>query len=142
MIILAADHGGFELNQKIKQMFSEKGIDYADVGAHRFDALDNFPSYVARGVKAVLDNRSVGIFICGSGIGISMAANRRRGIRAALCHSVEYAKLAREHNNANVLCLGGRFLEFEEAEKIIDAFLNTEFLGGKYTARMAMLERY
>jgi ribose 5-phosphate isomerase B len=87
-----------------------------------------------------LTKGGIGIFVCGSGVGISMAANRYKGIRAALCHCVEYAKMARLHNNANVLCLGGRFLTLEEAKAMIETFLNTEFLGGKYQVRMAMMD--
>lgn len=140
-IVLAADHGGFELKEKIKDWLIGEGVnDVVDVGANVFNAEDDFPPIANRGVKMVLGGRAVGIFVCGSGTGVCMAANRHKGVRAALCHSVEYAKLARSHNDANVLCLGGRFVDFETAQDIIEAFLYTEFLGGKYQKRMKEID--
>ena len=136
MIVLAADHGGYELAQHIKKKYA-----VSDVGAQILDDLDDFPPFVDNAIAEIKKTKdAVGIIICGSGIGVSIAANRHKGIRAALCHSVEYARAAREHNDANVLCLGGRFLKPKEAEKIIDTFLHTEFIGGKYKKRMDMID--
>lgn len=143
MIVLACDHGGFELKEKVKKYLEEKKLKTFDVGLHKIDPLSNFPVYAELGAREVLkspDNR--GIFICGSGIGISIAANRFRGIRAANVNNVEYAKLGRLHNDMNVLCLGGRFTDFEVTTQIIDIFLTTEHLGGKYKNRMDMLDKY
>ena len=136
MIVLAYDHGGFELAQEIKKLFACK-----DLGAQRFDAEDDFPPIVERAVKEVIKSKGIGIIICGSGIGVCIAANRHKGIRAALCHSAEYAKMARLHNDANVLCLGGRYVSVKEAQEIITTFLNTQFLGGKYQKRMAQIDK-
>jgi len=142
-IVLAADHGGFELKEEIKGFLGAgtQGKDIIDVGAYKLDPSDDFPEIINSGVSAVLKNKAVGIFVCGTGIGVSMAANRNKGIRAALCSSMDYAVLARQHNDANVLCLGGRFIDFSEAKKIIDAFLNTSFLGGKYQRRQDKLDK-
>lgn len=143
MIVLACDHGGFELKEKIKGYLEEKKLKVVDVGLHKYDALSDFPVYAERGAREVLkspDNR--GIFICGAGIGISTAANRFKGIRAANIDNVEYARLGREHNDINVLCLGGRFTDFEKSKQIIEVFLTHPHTGGKYKNRMNMLDSF
>ena len=137
-IIIAADHGGFETKEMLKEYLTQ---DIVDVGYYEFDPLSNFPPLVLDLVEEVKKNKCFGIIICGSGIGVSIAANRHKGIRAALCHSVEYAKMARQHNDANVLCLGGRYLGDIETKKIVDAFLNTDFLDGKYRVRMELIDK-
>jgi len=131
-IILSYDHGGYELAQKVKQKF-----DVVDVGLQ--GSSTDFPNAVENIMKEKWDRA---ILICGSGMGVSIAANRHKGVRAALLWNKEMAKLAREHNDANVLCLGGRFLGESEAFDIIETFLNTEFLGGKYQHRIDMIERH
>lgn len=108
-----------------------------DLGTHNQDAVD-YPD-IANVLAAAMPVGDMGILICGSGIGISIAANRHANIRAALCHNVEYAKLAREHNNANVLALGARYLTEEEAYKIVITFLETPFLEGRHATRVAKL---
>jgi len=136
-IVLAYDHGGFELARKIKDWLG----DVVDVGLPEFSDVSDFPSFAKAGVKEILKNGGVGIFVCGSGIGISMAANRHKGIRAALCHSSEYAKMSRLHNDANVLCLSGRFVDDALNKNICEAFLSTDFEAGRHARRVAKLEQ-
>jgi len=141
MVILGADHGGFELKEKIKKYFDENKIEYYDFGAKMEDSEDNFPEIALPLAKSVADGKyEKGILICGSGVGVCMAANRIKGVRAVNCSNVEIAKLSRLHNDSNVLCLGGRFVLEEDAIKIIDTWFNTEFLGGKYKIRNKMLD--
>jgi ribose 5-phosphate isomerase B len=125
MVYIGADHGGFELKEYIKKYFVKNKIDFIDCGNTVNDPNDNFPDFVRMVIDRVLKSHAAGILICGTGIGVSIAANRYRGIRAALCHSAEYAKLSRLHNDANVLCMGGRFIDKAAAIKITEMFLNT-----------------
>jgi len=141
-LILASDHGGFELKQKIKAWLLESDQPIKDIGVKNGEPSDH-PLLAQEACQLVLENpaeEARAILVCGSGQGMCMTANRHKGIRAILAGSVEIAKLGREHNNANVLCLGGRFIEIESAKQIITAFLNTEFLGGKYQTRIEMLD--
>lgn len=140
MIYLGCDHGGFALKEVIRSHLEKQGIQFTDCGNTVFDSADDFTTYVTPVVQGVLqDQANRGILVCGSGIGVSIAANHHRGIRAALVHSVDYARLAREHNNANILCLGGRFVEENTALKMVDTFLNTEMNPDpKYQRRMAI----
>ena len=141
MIILGADHGGFELKEIIKEYLKEKNIDFYDIGSYELDNLDNFPEIAIPLAKKVASREyDKGILVCGSGVGVCMAANRIRGVRAVNAYSDEVAKLSRQHNNANVLCLGGRLLTVEQAKSIIDTWLKTEFLDGKYNLRNEMLD--
>jgi len=141
MIILGADHGGFELKEIIKQYLIEKGIEILDIGSYKIDNLDNFPEIAIPLAQKVANNEyEKGILICGSGVGVCMAANRIKGVRAVNAYSEEVAKLSRQHNNANVLCLGGRLISVEDAKNILDTWLNTEFLDGKYNLRNEMLD--
>ncbi len=141
MIIIGADHGGFELKESIKKYFNDNKIEYYDIGAKEKDDNDNFPEIAMPLAKKVASHDfEKGILICGSGVGVCMAANRIKGVRAVNCNSEEIARLSRLHNNANVLCLGGRFITKEKAISIINVWLNTEFLGGKYDKRNNMLD--
>ena len=141
MLIIGADHGGFELKEKLKKYFDDNKIEYYDFGAKSEDNDDNFPEIAIPVAKKVACGEyEKAILVCGSGVGVCMAANRIKGVRAVNCSSEEIAKLSRLHNNANVLCLGGRFISQEDAIKIINIWLNTEFLGGKYELRNAMLD--
>ena len=126
MIYLGCDHGGFALKQAIIAHLQKQHIAFTDCGNVKYDSEDNFPDFVKPVVKGVLsDANNRGILICGTGIGVSIAANHNRGIRAALVHDVDYARLARQHNNANVLCLGGRFIDEPLALTVVDTFLST-----------------
>lgn len=124
-IIVGSDHAGFKLKEKLKSFLGRKGYDVEDYGTHSEEPVD-YPDIafrVARGIK----NGRRGILVCGSGVGVSIAANRIKGVRAALADSLKTAKLSREHNDANVLCLSGRMLSQKGAEKITEAFLTTKF---------------
>lgn len=137
MIILASDHAGFLLKEEIKKFFNRENIIAIDVGCYSREAAQDYPDFAKAGNDKVLeDSRNVGIYICGSGIGMSMVANRNPKIRAALCHNENTAALARKHNDANVLCLAGRFISARQAIKIVKVFLTTDFEGGRHARRI------
>jgi ribose 5-phosphate isomerase B len=139
MIALGSDHGGYELKQEIKKYLDEKGIAYRDYGCDSTAAVD-YPTYAKKVAHAILDGEcEKGILICGTGIGISIAANRFPGIRAALCTDCFCAEATRQHNDANVLALGGRVVGPGLAVKIVDTFLNTPFSGDERHARRISL---
>lgn len=137
MIVLASDHAGYQLKEEIKKFFNRENIIAIDVGCYSREQLDDYPDFAKAGNAKVLeDSRNVGIYICGSGIGMSMVANRNPKIRAALCHNENFAMLSRQHNDANVLCLSGRYTSARKAIKIIKIFLTTEFEGGRHARRL------
>ncbi len=137
MIILASDHAGYPLKEEIKKFFNRENIIAIDVGCYSKEQLDDYPDFAkAANVKVAEDPRNVGIYICGSGIGMSIVANRHPKIRAALCQSEKFAELSRRHNDANVLCLPGRFISARKAIKIIKVFLTTDFEGGRHSRRI------
>lgn len=139
-IYLAADHGGFELKDQIRDWLVQDNYDVVDLGTNSEDSVD-YPEYGHKAGEAVVsDEGSLGIIVCGTGIGISIAANKIKGVRAALCHCAEYAKLTKEHNNANILALGGRFVDFETAKNIVTTFLSTPFEGGRHERRVNKIE--
>lgn len=127
-IYIANDHAGYELKIELCKHLEELGYDVVDLGTNGKDSVD-YPDFAYKLAQSI-KNDDFGILICGSGIGISIAANRHKNIRAALCDSEIYAKLSREHNDANVLCLGGRLLGIDRAKSIVDTFLNTDFSNG------------
>jgi len=148
-IIIGSDHNGFGLKTQIKQFLIEKKFFCVDVGVQSSAKPDNNATVppILSVVKEVADcvkgaKHFAGILICGSGIGLSISANRFTGIRAALCTSVEMAKNAREHNDANILCLGSDELDFETAKKIITTFLNSKFIDNvqRYRVRRDMFD--
>lgn len=137
MIILASDHAGFLLKEEIKKFFNRENIIAIDVGCYSREQPQDYPDLAKAGNAKVLeDPRNVGIYICGSGIGMSMVANRNPKIRAALCRDEKFASLARRHNDANVLCLSGRFTSVRQAIKIVKVFLTTDFEGGRHARRI------
>lgn len=139
MIILACDHGGYELKEYLKQYFTKHKIDFFDAGALTYEPNDEYPTIAKNAVKHVLkDENNRGIFICGSGVGISMVANRHKGIRCVLAYSTQIAEMSRKHNNANVLALGGRYISKQLALKMVKTFISTEFEGGRHTKRLEM----
>lgn len=141
MIAIGCDHGGFELKEHIKKHLKEIGEEYTDYGTYSEDSVD-YPDCAAPVCKAVQEKSAdKGILICGTGIGISIAANKHKGIRAALCSDVYSAKMTKQHNNANVICLGGRVTGRELAFMIVDAWLNAEFEGGRHEARIAKIHK-
>jgi ribose 5-phosphate isomerase B len=138
-LALASDHAGYTLKEAVKKYLEEKGIECIDVGTHSEESVD-YPAIIRKGCEVVLREGIPGIVFGGSGNGEAMAANKMRGIRAALCYSEETARLARAHNDANVLSLGGRLIETSLALKIVDMFLATEFEGGRHQRRIADLD--
>ena len=140
MIAIGSDHGGYDLKELVKKHLEERGIEYKDMGCPDKSSCD-YPVYGKAVAKAVASGEcEKGIVICTTGIGISITANKFKGIRAALCADSLSAKLTRLHNNANVLALGGRILETEEAIRITDAWLDSEFQGGRHKRRTDMLD--
>lgn len=141
MIILASDHRGFDLKEAIKKFFNEENITTIDVGTYSKDSVD-YPDFAKAGVEKVLqDKRNVGIFICGTGNGMSIAANRNPKIRAGICYNEEGALLARKDNDANVLVLPANFIRPRRAIKIIKVFLTTNFEGGRHARRLAKIAK-
>ncbi|MBW6514032.1 MAG: ribose 5-phosphate isomerase B [Candidatus Syntrophosphaera sp.] len=133
-IAIAADHAGFELKEAIKAAFPEH--EFSDFGTHSVDSMD-YPDTGAPAARAVASGQAErGILICGSGIGMSITANKVPGIRAALCTNTDVARLSRMHNDANILCLAGRFTAIPYAREIVNAWLNTEFEGGRHQNRI------
>lgn len=133
---LASDHAGFELKQYVKQWLEAKGWAYKDFGTYSAESCD-YPDFAHSLAQAVESGECYpGIAICGSGEGISMTLNKHQGIRAALCWQPEIAKLARQHNDANVLSMPGRFISQEEADQILTAFFSTSFEGGRHQKRI------
>ena len=140
-IAVASDHGGYKLKEEVKAHLLERGMEVLDLGTNSEDSVD-YPAYgKACGEAVVSGQADVGIVVCGTGIGISIAANKVKGVRCGLCTSVEMATLTKQHNNANVLALGGRTTETGLAMQIVDAWLDTEFEGGRHQRRVDMLDQ-
>lgn len=140
IIAVASDHGGFALKNIVKAHLIERGFKVVDLGTDSEASVD-YPVYGKACGEAVASGKAdIGIVVCGTGIGISIAANKVKGIRCGLCTSVEMAKLTKQHNNANILALGGRTTAPELAVEIVDAWLDTEFEGGRHERRTAMLD--
>ena len=140
MISIASDHGGYRLKEHIKAYLTAKGITCQDFGTDSLDSCD-YPIFGKAAAQAVADGRcEKGIVICTTGIGISIAANKVKGIRCALCSEPLSAEMTRRHNNANMLAMGGGLIGNNMADKILDAFLNTEFEGGRHQRRVDKLE--
>ena len=143
-IHLATDHAGLELKNAIKDCLKEKGHEVTDHGAHEYDAQDDYPDFIFPCARAVAaDPESRGIILGGSGQGEAMAANRIKGVRAAVYYGSEreIARLSREHNNANVLSLGARFISEQEIYDIIETWLDEPFKGGRHQRRIEKLDR-
>ncbi len=140
---IATDHAAFELKNYLVERLEEAGHDVVDHGAHEYDALDDYPTFVLPCAEAVVAEGALGIVLGGSGNGEQIAANKVKGCRAALAYNPEIARLSREHNNANVLSLGGRMQSHEEAWDMVKAFLETEFPGEeRHARRISMLDEY
>ena len=136
---VAVDHGGFPLKKFVIDEMQQLGLEVSDLGTDREDSVD-YPDFADKLVAAIAGGRvAQGVLICGTGIGISIAANRHPSIRAALCYDEETAVLARQHNDANVLCLGGRKTDEETARKMVRAFFGTKSEGGRHARRVAKM---
>ena len=143
-IALGADHAGFPLKEKIKRWLTEQGLQVDDKGTLSLDSVD-YPDYARKvGEEVAAKKADRGVLVCGSGIGMSIAANKVPGVRAANAHTVYEAQMSREHNDANVLTLGARVLTDDEAHSILDMWLRTKFAGGRHQRRVekiAQIER-
>lgn len=134
-IVIGSDHAAFEMKELVKKFLHSKSIEVLDMGTHSLERSD-YPDYASAVAKTVLEKNIIGILLCGSGIGVSIVANRYKGIRAALCRTPNDAEMARKHNDANVLCVGARTNSEEEIKAIIESFLSNEFEGGRHADRL------
>ena len=135
-IAISADHAGFELKKKIIKALEENGNEVKDFGTYSDESID-YADFAYKAAKSVADkNEDFGIMICGSGVGVSITANKVKAIRAANCFNNEMSALARQHNNANIICLGARFLSESQAIEMVETFLTTEFEGGRHERRV------
>lgn len=141
MIALGCDHGGFELMQEVKKYLDDHGLEYQDFGTYTTESCD-YPTYAKKVARAILSGQcSKGVLICGTGLGITITANRFKGIRAAVCTNEYMAKLTREHNDANILGLGARVIGAGTALSILETFLNTPFSEGeRHKQRIALID--
>lgn len=139
-IAIACDHGGYELKLEIIKKLTEMGVEYVDFGTDSTESVD-YPVYAEKVCEAITSGKTeLGILVCGTGIGMSMAANKHRGIRAAVCADTFSARMTRMHNDANVLCLGGRVLGAGLACDMVELFVTSEYLGGRHDKRIAMFD--
>jgi len=135
-IFISSDHAGFNLKEQIKKNFQKKYY-FMDLGTDNLKTSVNYPEYAHKLCKKVSKNsKNIGILVCGSGIGMSMAANRHKKVRAAVCYSAKNTKLSRLHNNANIITLGSRLTKKNTAFKCVDVFVNTKFEGGRHKKRV------
>lgn len=140
VIALAADHGGYELKETVKKHLEDRGIMYKDYGKFKEEIVD-YPDMAAIACRSLQnDECQLALLFCGTGVGMSIAANKFRGIRACCCSDTFSAKYTRMHNDANVLCLGGRVLGAGLALELVDLFLDTDFEGGRHCSRIAKID--
>ena len=141
MIIIGADHGGFKLKEEIKRYLDEKEIKYVDKGCMSEESVD-YPTIAKEVAKEIsANNENIGILICRSGIGMSIAANKFKGVRCALCYNEQIAKFSRMHNNANMMTLGADYVSVNDAICIVRQFLATPFEGGRHEARVELISQ-
>jgi ribose 5-phosphate isomerase B len=139
MFYIASDHAGFEVKEFIKELLIKEGLQVTDLGPNNNNRVD-YPDFAKPLCQNVLKHNAKGILICGTGLGMSMSANRFQGIRAALCHNEYSAVLSREHNDSNVLCLGARVTGLGVIESIVKLWINTEFAKGRHSNRVEKLD--
>ncbi len=140
-IALAADHAGFDEKERIKKTLDEIGVEYDDMGTYSADSVD-YPDYARKVGEAVARGEyDQGLLVCGSGTGMAISANKVRGVRAAVAWNAEIARLARQHNDANVLALAGRFVTPDEQAKIVKAWFEAKFEGGRHERRVEKIEK-
>ena len=140
-VAIGSDHAGFEYKEMIKKYLEEKGFEVIDKGTYSSERTD-YPIYAERVAKAVANGEvDRGILICGTGIGMSITANKIKGVRAALCQNDFMARMARKHNNSNILCLGQRVIGTDHALSIVDTFFSTEFEGGRHKNRIDLISK-
>lgn len=141
MIYIACDHGGLELKRAITEKLGKEGEAFTDLGTNDASSVD-YPDFGFAVAERVANEHARGIVICRTGVGMSMCANKVKGVRCALCTSVDMGRLCREHNDANVLALGAGNTDTETALKIVDAFIKTEFAGGRHQKRVEKISAY
>lgn len=135
-IAIGSDHAGFEYKEELISFLEGKGLSFKDFGTHSGDSVD-YPDYAHPVASAVEDGEAAfGILLCGSANGVAITANKHQGVRAAICWGEELAKLSRQHNNANILCIPARFVREGDAEKMVNTFLNTVFEAGRHANRV------
>jgi ribose 5-phosphate isomerase B len=139
-LLIASDHAGFELKEKLKRALEGMGVPFRDLGPATADPVDYPDKAHALAEEVSRGAADRGLLVCGSGQGMAMAANRHRGVRAALAGDEETARLSREHNDANVLTLGGRLVDHDRAERILKVWLETPFAGGRHAGRVAKID--
>ncbi len=138
-LALACDHGAYELKESIKKHLTEKGLEFTDYGCYSKESVD-YPVFAFKAAKAVADQEcDLGIICCTTGLGVSMAANKVKGVRAAVCTNEMLAEMTRRHNNANVICMGQNVVSPELANQLVDIFISTEFEGGRHERRVNLL---
>jgi ribose 5-phosphate isomerase B len=139
-LAIASDHAGFALKQQLKRSLETMAVRFEDLGTHG-DARCDYPDFAHAVARGIAEGRyRIGVLVCGSGVGMSIAANRHPGVRAALCTESYAARMSREHNDANVLCLGSRIVGPGLAEEILRAFLEARFEGGRHASRVAKID--
>lgn len=137
---IGSDHAGFEMKEQVKKYLQEKGHNVTDHGCYSLERAD-YPDHAHKTAEAVLaDKNSLGVLMCGSGNGINISANKHKGIRSALCWTPEIAALARQHNDANIIALPARFIDFKAASACVEAFLSSVFEGGRHADRVKKIE--
>lgn len=134
-IAIGSDHAAYEMKETVKRLLQSQNFDVVDVGTHSIERAD-YPDYAKKLCHEVIAQNIQGILLCGSGIGVSIVANRFKGVRAALCRTPEDAEMSRKHNDANVLCLGARFNTEEEIKSILTAWFENSFEGGRHADRL------
>lgn len=136
MLVIASDHGGYELKIAVLELLRKRGIECLDLGTDGSDSVD-YPDFAAKVASAITSGEAdLGILICGTGIGMSISANKFPGVRAAVVHDEFTAQMAREHNNANILVMGGRVLTPEQGQKLVEIWYDAEFEGGRHQKRL------
>jgi len=139
-VAIGSDHGGYGLKEHVKQYLEAKGYEVSHCGCYSTESVD-YPEFAREVARLVADGSvDFGVLFCTTGIGMSMAANKVEGIRAALCHNMTAAKMSRLHNNANIICMGASFVSNEEAEGMVDLFLEEAYEGGRHERRIGMLK--
>jgi ribose 5-phosphate isomerase B len=139
-IVVASDHAGFELKEHVKELLTADGHEVVDVGPETDESTD-YPTYARPAARLVADGDAArGVLVCGSGVGVSIVANKVPGVRAVNAHDAEEAQLARQHNDANVVTLSGRRLQGDQADAIVRAFISGEFEGGRHARRVDLIE--
>lgn len=139
-IAIGSDHGGYDLKESIKKYFDDNKLEYTDFGVLTSDPID-YPIIAKKVANAVASgDYDKGLILCGSGLGVAITANKIKGIRAVTCHDIYSAKMSRAHNDANILTMGGRCIDNDLANEIVDTWLNTPFEGGRHEKRVNMIE--